>query len=103
MKYEQNLAWEEEISENMMWIFSLVSSLHPVHLLPSRHLGVQSSEAQFLSSRLLYHILHFNLFSPFIFHPLPAIQYLFISPLLSLFLLFSAADCHLYSMSPIGK
>lgn len=49
MKYEHYLAWEEQISENMIWILlsRLVSSLHPVHLLSSRHLRVQSSEAQF--------------------------------------------------------
>lgn len=41
-----------------------------VHALPSRHLGVQSSEANFLSSRLLHHFPRLNLFSPTIFHSL---------------------------------
>lgn len=103
------LVWEEEIPEIMMWIVlsRLLSSLHPVHLLSSRHLRVQPSEARLLSSRLLYHFLCFNLFSPSIFHPLPAIRYLCISPLLSLFLLlilisvFPIYCCHhlLFSLS----
>lgn len=74
---EQHPAWGEEISENMVVFFILSQSLvflqfplDLVHALPSRHLGVQSSEANFLSSRLLHHFPRLNLFSPTIFHSL---------------------------------
>lgn len=75
---EQHPAWGEEISENMVCFFFILSQslvflqfpLDLVHALPSRHLGVQSSEANFLSSRLLHHFPRLNLFSPTIFHSL---------------------------------
>lgn len=75
---EQHPAWGEEISENMVVFFLILSQslvflqfpLDLVHALPSRHLGVQSSEANFLSSRLLHHFPRLNLFSPTIFHSL---------------------------------
>lgn len=75
---EQHPAWGEEISENMVFFFFFLSQslvflqfpLDLVHALPSRHLGVQSSEANFLPSRLLHHFPRLNLFSPTIFHSL---------------------------------
>lgn len=75
---EQHPAWGEEISENMVFFCFFLSQslvflqfpLDLVHALPSRHLGVQSSEANFLSSRLLHHFPRLNLFSPTIFHSL---------------------------------
>lgn len=92
-----------------VWFFYNCASLpfpqshHMSHVLSSRHLGLLSSEATFLSSYLFHHIPYFNLFSPPIFHSLPAFQYLFISPALALFPLLAAADCHLCVMSRVEK
>ena len=82
----------EEISENIIWI---VFSKHFLSILSTSSLldiRVHSSEATLLSSSALYHFPCFHLFSPSIFHSLPAMQYLFISPLLFLFM--SVAACH---------
>lgn len=110
MKYEHYLAWEEEISDNMIWVFfCFFCSLHPVHLLSSRHLAVQSSEAQSLSSSLLYHFLHFNLFLSFHFSLLPNIcsshhcSHHFCSCLAAFRYLYSVCPCWELSITVIAS